>query len=492
MSAVHIGNAGVEGELNAGHLGEGADGLGGGAGSGLQGLQKLGAGHVDGGHGVAEGEDGQQALLGNVALGQSLADAAAVGQRGVHVLLAQSLAGLPQDGVGGKVAQVGLSGADALALGEGHLGLGDGIGGRAAGAGAVQIHLGGGDLLAVDFINGGVAVVHQLGHIGVGLGVGGGGNQLVGQGAGLLIVDYHAHVGQSGAGGDDLGAVDHVGIAYLGNDIGSGGVAVAVYEQVNAIHVLAHVDGAVADALVIDAQVAQADNQIGAGLVQLIDLSLGDGVQLVGLGEGDAGHLGGVGLGQGLGGGQAEHAHLHAAEVKDLVGIEDSLAVGLSGHVGAQDGEVGILGQGLEVVDAEVQLMVAHSHGIITGGVHELDGALALVGAHQGLAHDGVAGRDQQHIGAGGLEVLLQLGHTGHAEGSALLVQISAVGVVGMENNNLTIDIGNDIGGCGFFLCGKGGPEQGAHHSQHEEQGQEFACGFSHRKHSTFPHCLSL
>ncbi len=55
-------------------------------------------------------------------------------------------------------------------------------------------------------------------------------------------------------------------------------------EQVNAIHVLAHVDGAVADALVIDAQVAQADNQIGAGLVQLIDLSLGDGVLAVGLG----------------------------------------------------------------------------------------------------------------------------------------------------------------------------------------------------------------
>src|SRR5699024_5169934 len=108
--------------------------------------------------------------------------------------------------------------------------------------------------------NSGIAVADQLGHIGVGLGVGGGGNQAVLQGVGGLVVHHNAHVGQGGAGGDDLGAVDHIAVgAGGGGDVAGGGVAVAVDEQVNAVHVLAHVDGAVADALVGNTQVAQAD-----------------------------------------------------------------------------------------------------------------------------------------------------------------------------------------------------------------------------------------
>ena len=258
----------------------------------------------------------------------------------------------------------------------------------------------------------------------------------------------------------------------------------AVDEQVNAVHVLAHVDGAVADALVGNTQVAQADNQVRAGSLQFVHLSLSAGVQLLPLGEDDVGHLGGVSLGAGLGGGQTKHAHLHAVQIVDLVGGEHGAVGGLIGHVGAEDVKLGVLGQGLQVVDAEVQLVVAHGHGIVPGGVHELNGALALVGADQRLAHDGVAGGEQEDLGAGGLKVLFQLGHTGHADGLAFHGHVGAVGVVGVENDNLSVYIGNLIGRDSVLLS-HGRYEQRAYHCQRQEKGQELTRTL-HTGHSTF------
>ena len=61
--------------------------------------------------------------------------------------------------------------------------------------------------------------------------------------------------------------------------------------------------------------------------------------------------------------------------------------------------------------------MVTHSHSVIASGIHELNRALALIGAHQGLTHDGIACGEQKHLGAGSFKVLLQLRYAGHTDG---------------------------------------------------------------------------
>ena len=124
--------------------------------------------------------------------------------------------------------------------------------------------------------------------------------------------------------------------------------------------------------------------------------------------------------------------------------------------------------------------MVAGSHGVIAGGVHELDGGLALRQVDDGRALGGVAGGEQEHLGALLLELLLQSGHAGVAEDLFAGIghgHIGAVGVVGMEDHDLALHvIGDGVGGdglLGLLVRGHGGSRQGQGHDQRERQGQK-------------------
>jgi len=211
-------------------------------------------------------------------------------------------------------------------------------------------------------------------------------------------------------------------------------VAVAVDEQVDAGGVGNHIDGAVAGALVIHAQVADAHNQVAARFLQRVNLRLRAGIQLLARGEGDAAHLVRMGLGHGLGGVQAEHAHLEIALFKDHMILEFELAADFIGDVGGQDGEVGKLGVLQQVVDAPVQLMIAGRHRVIARGVHEFKGGLAVVQVDQGRALGGVARIQQQHLRALSLQVLFHLRDGGIAP-YAIGGHGAAMNIVGMQNN---------------------------------------------------------
>src|SRR5699024_9104332 len=205
------------------------------------------AGDGDVGDGVAEGQDGVDVVLRDVALGYAGADAAAV-RDGDDVLLGHGqgavLGDLPEEGVGDEVAEVGLFGAVAgVAL-------------------AVEVGLGLGEDCAVLGVylglDGGGAVGHGLhGALVLAEVDAGGGDAVLGDGD-------DADVGGGGAGGGEQGVADLAGAVGGGLDLVKGAVAVAVYEDVDAADLAEQVDGAVGRALFVDAQVAQADDVVAA------------------------------------------------------------------------------------------------------------------------------------------------------------------------------------------------------------------------------------
>ena len=124
-----------------------------------------------------------------------------------------------------------------------------------------------------------------------------------------MVKDCLDHVGANGD--RHIASIRH-GTAQCRHDVLLGGVRVAVDEHVDAIHLLQQVDGAVAGGLGIDAQVAQADDVLAALCLQCVHLILRAVEHLLAGQEGHALDLGGVGLGGGLRGVQAEHADLGA------------------------------------------------------------------------------------------------------------------------------------------------------------------------------------
>ncbi len=255
-------------------------------------------------------------------------------------------------------------------------------------------------------------------------------------------------------------------------------MGVTVDDEVDALDVGEDVLGAVGLRLGVGAQVADGDDVVALLLLEGLDLSLGALDQLLALMEGEALHVVGVGLGHGLGGIQTEHAHLANLGVEGGAVTEQGLVVLGLDNVGSQDGELGQLQVGHEGLHLVVKLMVAGGGHVVAGGVHELDSAGALVQAHQSGALGEVTGGDQQHAGTGGLKGLLQSGHTGSADGLALHSHIMAVGVVGVDDDQLALHIGGDGVGHHFGLysvgfLGHGGGRQGEDHHQREHQGQE-------------------
>ena len=431
---------GVHGVLDAGHLGEGPDGLRQAARRGLQGFQQLGAGELHQIQGVAEGQDGVDVFLGQAAHGQRGPDAAAVVHGRVN-FLAQG-PGLPEHGVGDEIAQIGLAGAD-------------------LGFFTVELHFALGEdraVIGVDLLldalddSGGVSVL--------------GGQRIerhVGGGDGAVGGDvHHADVGQLGPGGGQVGIADFTGAVGGGLDLVQGGVGVAVNEHVDAGHGVQHVDGPVAGGLGVNAQVPQADDVVTASGFQGIHFGLGQLHHVLAADEGHALDLGGVGLGGGLRGLQAEDTDLLA-----IGGGEDGVAVEGGGpiilDVGRQNGEVGLGRDGLQIGVAVVKLMVAHGGGVIAGGVHQFDGRLALGGADGWVALDIVAGIHQQGVGPGGGVALFCGGELG-VPGDA------AVYVIGVQDDDVAGQVLRRGGG---RLRRADGDRQGEEQGQGKREGKE-------------------
>ena len=237
-----------------------------------------------------------------------------------------------------------------------------------------------------------------------------------------------------------------------------------VDEHVDSGDLVQQVDRAVAggSGLIVDAQVAQADDVVAAlVLAQHIRHILCDLVQLLTAGEGHALDLTGVGLCGGLRGVQTEHADLGAAGGGEHGRIvKGQLAVVL--HVGGQHGELGVLHVLLQCLKAVVELVVAKRHSVVAHHVHQLHSRCTLRHTHSGVALTEVAGVQDQHIRALRLILAGQRRYLG-------VIGNSAVHIVGVQDDH-RLRGGGVLAGVGFlFAAGR----QGEHHGQGKQQRQQ-------------------
>ena len=292
-------------------------------------------------------------------------------------------------------------------------------------------------------------------------------------GVGLDRVQINVLVGDGTVGlNDDLADVGELGAGLLKDDLlaglildrfGEGGVGVAVDEGVKAGGVgndfLAHPGGG----LLVDAEMAEADDIIGArglgridGLLhRLVEVSavvaLAEAEDVVAIGVLE---VGGGGLGEGLRRADADKRDLHALDLEHLISVEVGLAV-LAGEV---CGDIGILRQILgnvqELVHAIVELMVAGNGSIVLEVVHDVDDVLALGERADHAALNMVARVNEQ------IRVLVQRCDLG-------ILLIVAVNIVGVQNGDVLL-------GCG----GVDRHGQGEDHRQCQQQGQKLAHSF--------------
>ena len=236
-----------------------------------------------------------------------------------------------------------------------------------------------------------------------------------------------------------------------------------VDEHIDTGDLLQQVDGAVGGggSLLVDAQVAQADDVVALSGGQGIHLLLGDLIHLLAAGKGHALDLGGIGLGSGLRGIQTEHADLGAVGgLEGDVVTKSQLPVVLD--VGGQNGELGGLGVGLKDLVAIVELVVARSSHIVTHQVHQLNGSSALGDADGGIALAEVARVHQQDVGALGLIFGLQGGDLG-------VLRNSAMDVVGVQDDDAAVKF-RRIGR--FFIC-EGGDRHAKGHDHRQQQSKK-------------------
>ena len=233
----------------------------------------------------------------------------------------------------------------------------------------------------------------------------------------------------------------------------------SVDEEINAVDLFQQIHGAVALGLVVNAQVAQADNVLAALRLQGVHLLLGAVEHLLAGQEGHALNLGGMGLGGGLRGVQAEEADLGAVGGGEhLVGLKGHLAV--VQHVGGHDGELSVLGQLGQVLIAVVELMVAGGGQIVARQVHQFHGRGALGRADHGFTLAEIAGVHQQDVGASGLKGVLQRSGLGIAGNGA-------VNVVGVQDHDAALHV---LGG---GLLRTGGDGHGQCHDQRQQESSQ-------------------
>ena len=175
-----------------------------------------------------------------------------------------------------------------------------------------------------------------------------------------------------------------------------------VDDEVDAFHILRQIIGGVGLRALVHAQVRQADDEVGALLLEGFDLLGRAGVQLAAVLAGQelqALDELRVGLGLGLRRLETEEADLHAALFDDGVGIKDGLAVGAE-HIGAQDLELGGLHVLRQLGIAVVELVIADGGHVVAGGVHHGHRVGALVDADIDGALTVVAGIGQNDLSA--------------------------------------------------------------------------------------------
>ena len=432
----------VDGDLHTGDLREAADCLRGAVGRSFQRLEQLRAGHIDDRDGVAEGQDGEDIVLGHVAGLDRSADAAAVGDGhdvvridlgdGAGILLGEA----PDHRVGDKVAVIGFLGAVARRLC------------------AVQLDLGGGEFHAVFgfdivddllcFRQDRLVLIVEAFLAGLDKVV------LLDLLRGVVNDDY-ADVGKFRAGG-----LDGLVVLALFHDR----MRVCVNDEVQTRDLFVKVIGTVRLGGSVHAEVGQADDEVRSVGLQRVDLSLrvlpDRGIGRVRQ-EGQSLDQRGIRLRLRLGRFQAEEADLHAALFDNGIRLKDGSALGVE-HVGAEDREVRLLHVFLKLREAVVELMVAEAGDIVACGVHQLDGVRALAQGNGSLALTVVAGIGQNNVGACGLQFGFQRGYIGVA-------QNLAVDVIRMENDGFSRRDLRDIS------CVHG-RQQREDHAQHQQEGQ--------------------
>ena len=438
----------VHRQLHAGGLGEAAQRRGSAEGSSLQRLQQLGAGDIHHRQRIAEGQNGEHVLLGDVAGLDGGTDAAAVGDGHsvLHVDAGHPGLNGPHHSVGNKVAHVGLLGAVAglLVAVELHLGLGEHLA-------VLGIHLT--DDPVGDGLDGGIL-----------LGVGAQIDETVALHAlGGVINDESAHIRKT-----RTGRLDHAVVLVGGHH----GVGVAVDDDVHTGDVLHEIDGAVGFGGRIYAQMSQSDDDIGVALLTGdLDHGVGGVIQLLAGQEGQALHQSGVGLGLSL-----RSGHTHHGEVKE--GVVVSVRNG-SGSAGSEDGitlvvhqidaghqEVGgaVAEVCLQLGEAVVKLVVAQRHGVVAHSIHQLHSGSALAEADVGRALAEVTGIQQHHsAGAPVVALVFQCRNLGVFVNSAMYV-------VGVQNDRLALQRSRQLIPSRRFLFCPGGRHQ---QSQCHHQGQE-------------------
>ena len=261
-----------------------------------------------------------------------------------------------------------------------------------------------------------------------------------------------------------MGHLEHVHLGIDLQDLRGGVPAVVLIDVVLGLQ--AHVGG----------------NQDEVGLIANLLDGLLDGLAGVLIGAIINALLAAVPAGD-AGGGDADDGDLHAAGLHDSPArAGDQLAV-LVRHVGAQDRELGLAQDGLHVLDAPVELVVAHGHGVIAHEVHGGDNGMGPVGGlvEDVVAHDGaldvVAGIDQDGVGVL-LAHLLAVGvQAGHAAGigffiaGVVIAPDVAVHVGGAEDR----DMGLAFCGRGFSLGGQGGGNHGKRQYQSQQNREDFS-----------------
>ena len=224
-----------------------------------------------------------------------------------------------------------------------------------------------------------------------------------------------------------------------------------VDQEVDALDVVVQVDGAVGSGLVVNAQVDDTDDDVGALILQPLNLILCAEVHLIALREGNLTDQTRVDLGEGLGGLHAEEADLKAVDLHDGTRPEGGRAVRLAQNVRAENLKLSPFEIAHKLGIAEVELMVAERDKVIARRVHDFDRGSALRGGDIGGALREVAGVHQDDGRAALLVVALQGSDVGKAHDRA-------VGVVGVQNDDLALEIllGAGLAGLGIELEAKG------------------------------------
>ena len=137
-------------------------------------------------------------------------------------------------------------------------------------------------------------------------------------------------------------------------------------------------------------------------------------------------------------------------------------------EVAADIAELGLLGQGKELLHAIVKFVVAGDGDAVADLVHQIDKRLALRHGADGLALDVVAVVNKDDLVALCDKMIIDLAQAGIAE--ALID--AAVYVAGEEDH----DVGTAFDRSGLIVCESHAAHKRADHEQREKQGQEFLC----------------